>query len=114
MKRFVRFGLVGVGLLAAVIVIFLLLFRQDMAQTALRSALEFAEDKVVENLPAGETVDGVRKEFDALLVRFEQGSVRSDDLKLLLDRFTEAYKDQNISRDEVKQILEEVRRLLRR
>jgi len=114
MKRLVRYGLVGVGLLAAVIVIFLLLFRQDMAQMALRSALEFAEDKVVENLPAGETVDGVRKEFDALLARFEQGSVRSDDLKPLLDRFAETYKDQNISPDEVKQILEEVRRLLRR
>jgi hypothetical protein len=114
MKRLVRYGLVGIGLLATVIVIFLLLFRHDLAEMALRSALEFAEEKVVENLPPGETVDGVRKEFDALLARLEEGRVNSDDLKPLLDKFADAYKNQSISSDEVKQILEEVRRILRR
>jgi len=114
MKRLIRYVLIGAALLVAVIVAVLLIFREDMAQMALRSTLEFAEERVVQNLPDSETVEGVRKDFDALISRLEAGTVTSADLKPLLDTFASAYDDQQLTREEVKQILGEIRELLRR
>ena len=114
MKRLIRYVLIGGGLLVAVIGVVLLVYRDDLAKMAMRSAVEFAEENVVQNLPANESIDAVREQFGELVSRLEKGSITADDLKPLLDKFAEAYQDQNISTEEVNQILEQVRQLIHR
>ena len=114
MKRLIRYVLIGGGLLVAVIIVVLLVFREDLSRIAMRSTVEFAEETVVQNLPASESVDAVREEFGQLVDLLERGKITSNDLKPLLDRFSEAYQDQDISTEEITQILDELRTLIRR
>lgn len=114
MKRLLRYLLIGAGVVIAVIVAVLLIFREDLSQMALRSSLEYAEQQVVEHLPAGESAARVREDFDRLLARFQEGTLTSEQLKPLLDDLAAAYSDQELTTDEAKQILGQIREILQR
>lgn len=114
MKRLVKVVLIGAAVLIAIVVAVLLIFREDLSQMALGSTLEYAEEQVVQHLPADETIEGVRSDFEALRKKLDQGAVSADDLKPLLDEFVAAFEDRQVSTEEVKQILTKVRDLLKR
>jgi hypothetical protein len=114
MKKATRIGFIAVLAVVGIGVAVLLSFREELAHRAYRSSVEFAERQVLENLPEGETIDGVRKEFDALLQLLEENVLSVDDLAPLLDDFAHSFGDQHLSKEEVKRILRDLRALLKR
>lgn len=114
MKKAIKVGFIAVLVVVGIGGVILFSFREELAQKAFRSSVEFAEQQVLENLPEGETIDGVRREFDRLLALLEEKVVSVDDLTPLLDDFAKSFDDQHLSKDEVKRILRDLRSLLKR
>ena len=114
MKKVARIGFIAVLAVVGIGAVVLLSYREELAHRALRSSMEYAERQVLENLPEGETIDGVRKEFNALLEKVEEKALSVNDLTPLLDDFAESFDDQHLSQDEVKRILRDLRALLKR
>jgi hypothetical protein len=90
---------------------YLYMNRAKIMNFALEKGLPQIENMVVANLPAGESKEQVHHEFEKALANFKAGKYDEKELQTLLLNFQTAIKDKKLDTDEVKQLLESVRKL---
>ena len=107
--------LIGAGVIGAIVLVgaVLLYFNRDkIASYAMDRALSKVEGQVLQNLPGHNAVDTVKKDFAALHERLQSGNMKAEDIKDLAAMFYSNYRDEKLDSVEVRQLVEQVHRLV--
>ena len=112
MKKILLFGAGIVGLVVLVGAILLYFNRDKIASYAMDRALYKVEGQVLQNLPDHRAADSVKSDFAALHERLKSGTMKAEDIKDLAAMFYSDYKDEKLDTLEVRQLMEQVHKLV--
>jgi hypothetical protein len=114
MKKILLIGAAVVGLVVLLGAVLLYANRDKISSFAMDRALTKIEPQVLQSLPAAKDADEAKAGFAALHDRLRSGDVRSDEIKELAAMFYNSYKDERLDSVEVRQIVDQVQKLLRK
>ena len=114
MKRILLIGAAVVGLVVLVGAVLLYVNRDKISSFAMDRALTKIEPQVLQSLPGAKDEEAAKAGFAALHERLQSGDVRPDEIKELAAMFYNSYKDEKLDSVEVRQIVDQIQKLLRK
>lgn len=112
MRKILIVGAAVIGFVVLVGAILLYANRDKIASYTMDRALLKVEGQVLQNLPDQLAVETARKEFAALHERLQSGTVKADEIKELAAMFYSNYRDEKLDSAEVRQLVEQVHKLV--
>jgi hypothetical protein len=112
-KRFLRRILFLFLILAGLVILSVVLFRDQIVRFTSETPLDAIESAVIENLEDNELAASVREEFSLLKERVNDGRVTVEQIRGVIEEFHECYEDGELDEKEINQIIARVNALTR-